>query len=31
MEKTEVSPHRKSFLERLREYFTPDTGETKAS
>jgi molecular chaperone DnaJ len=31
LEKTEVSPHRKSFLERLREYFTPDTGETKAS
>ena len=23
VEKTEVSPHRKSFLERLREYFTP--------
>ena len=24
LEQTEVSPHRKSFLERLREYFTPD-------
>jgi molecular chaperone DnaJ len=23
LENTEVSPHRKSFLERLREYFTP--------
>ena len=29
LEKTEVSPHRKSFLERLREYFTPtETTET---
>ena len=24
VEKSEVSPHRKSFLERLREYFTPN-------
>jgi molecular chaperone DnaJ len=24
LEKTEVSPHRKSFLDRLREYFTPN-------
>jgi len=23
LEQTDVSPHRKSFLERLREYFTP--------
>src|SRR6185295_7611925 len=24
LEKTEVSPHRKSFMERIREYFAPD-------
>ena len=31
VEQTEVSPHRKSFLERIREYFTPtDATETTA-
>jgi len=31
LEQSEVSPHRKSFLERIREYFTPvDTAETQA-
>lgn len=28
LEKTEVSPHRKSFLERFKEYFTSETTET---
>jgi molecular chaperone DnaJ len=28
LEKHEVSPHRKSFLERIKEYFTPETSET---
>ncbi len=27
LEKTEVSPHRKSFLERIKEYFKPETSE----
>jgi molecular chaperone DnaJ len=30
VERTEVSPHRKSFLERIRDYFTPADAETPA-
>jgi len=29
VEKTEVSPHRKSFLERIKEYFTPEASEAQ--
>jgi molecular chaperone DnaJ len=28
VERTEVSPHRKSFLERIRDYFAPTDGQT---
>jgi molecular chaperone DnaJ len=28
-EKTNVSPHRKTFLEKLKEYFVPDEAEQK--
>jgi molecular chaperone DnaJ len=30
LEKSEVSPHRKSFLERLREYFAPQVAPEAA-